>query len=460
MNFPGLHHHCFWSPSVTKTLVVSVLVLSVVFICDSESIECWSYVTINVKNITLRPCFGTLCQCNESKSIADCSSNKGRLLFVPQFPMLVKKLNFSNNGLQNITRDDFFLNVSHVTLLDLYNNRLESFSSAAFLRLHNLTVLLIGGNKFPFPYLRTIFSIPTIRTLDILCGGFRSLPGNTFVNSSLKNLWLSWNSVHDLKMKYLQPLSCLTDFRMWHNHLYSLQTARMPCLKYVDLAVNRMFHFPKTCHQDSNESFFPMLRFLNLEYNQISVIKDPVCLPSLRFLYLRYNRFDKYPTGTFSLSRFPSLQYLELLGMQARFRTMSAYAFNNSGLIKIGMSYNNIDFSRDVVDSYAFGGCTNLSQLDLSSNNFQYVSNIRCYRLFNPLKSLQILDLSNTKIEMIQLSSSALHIIQGLYLNQNYIAVLPDGIFDHLPKLEALDLSGNRLSRISSKTFSQRTRER
>ncbi|PVD39148.1 hypothetical protein C0Q70_01776 [Pomacea canaliculata] len=44
---------------------------------------------------------------------------------------------------------------------------------------------------------------------------------------------------------------------------------------------NRLFDFPQTCDVVTDEPFFPNLKYLVLDQNMISSIKDPVCLPEL-----------------------------------------------------------------------------------------------------------------------------------------------------------------------------------
>jgi len=48
--------------------------------------------------------------------------------------------------------------------------------------------------------------------------------------------------------------------------------------------------------------------------------------------------------------------------------------------------------------------------------------------------------------------------LSRLYLRGNGIRSLPDGTFDVLPNLQYLDISGNKISTVSEKTFSKDTR--
>ena len=157
-----------------------------------------------------------LIQCRCSNYIEDCSANFGRLTYLPQlWPPAPQALNFSNNGLLRLDDPQFFFNISskNLWLLDLYNNNMTYLEPEGITRLHNLTTILIGGNRLGYENLRvSVFSLPTLTKLDIKCGGLGVIPPGYFdgtLADNLQHLDMSWNTISSLDMEVLQPLKRL-----------------------------------------------------------------------------------------------------------------------------------------------------------------------------------------------------------------------------------------------------------
>ena len=288
------------------------------------------------------------------------------------------------------------------------------------------------------------------------CGVLQSDPA-----VSLLYMDLSWNKVKTLDMHALQPLRNLQKFTLWHSHLYQLQTAYMSSLEYLSFHQNGLQDFPATCKSGTKQTLFPSLTELILDFNVISTIPDPVCLPKSEILSLACNRILYLSSYMFSISRFPSLSKVELTRMHGKFKQMKAYAFNNSRLAQIGLGVNYVDFSSSVVDSDIFAGCSGLRTLYLSYNNFKNVPDEKLHRLLRPLPRLEILHLAQAQIESITCDTFR-HLFQlkRLYLYRNALSSLPDGAFDRLPSLRYLSIGSSRISKISSNTFGAQTRKR
>ncbi|XP_025089275.1 slit homolog 3 protein-like [Pomacea canaliculata] len=393
------------------------LLMLFICVCNSQGVHvdhCW-VDTYNGEFMS--PCFDEgRCRCNNIT--ADCSSNNGSLTYVPRLPVEAQVFNFSNNNLSHIP-DGFFSNVSQVWLLDLCQNGLTSLSPRAFQELQKLTTLLLNGNSLVYQALTPVFHVRSLKKLEILCNNLSSMDLETFSNNSLGELMLlnvSLNNIGSLYMKILEPLKGLRYFIAQQNKLYNLTTSRLKNLLFLDLQNNRLFDFPQTCDVVTDEPFFPNLKYLVLDQNMISSIKDPVCLPELLNLTLSFNRFLTFESNTFGNARFPRLENLELAQMEDKIVGIERFAFNNSQLKYLGLALNFINLSsQTVLHDDAFGGI-------ISGDTF------------SPFVSLE-----------------------SLYLYGNLIRFLPDGCFSALTKLKVLVLNNNLISIISKGTFAQET---
>ena len=88
-------------------------------------------------------CFENKCRCKDD--LADCSQNHGDLTFIPRLPERVKFVNFSFNSVARLS-DNFFTNVTNITLFDISDSGLILIGTNAFQSLRNLTQLFISNN--------------------------------------------------------------------------------------------------------------------------------------------------------------------------------------------------------------------------------------------------------------------------------------------------------------------------
>ncbi|XP_076467960.1 toll-like receptor 4 [Babylonia areolata] len=463
-------------PSQTTKVNLMILVMTVVLplalgvgetaAVRKENFQCWS---VPVKPYLLtHPCYTVdqhvLCRC--SNTTLDCSSNSGRLNYIPNVFRGAQVLNFSYNELHRLQNEDFFHNVSmSLRVLDLFNNDMTFITPTAFRHLHKLKVVLIGGNNLSYEQLKPVFSIPTVNVVKVMCGNLGAIPLDYFNKThslNLEVLNLSWNNIRTLDMHTLQPLQKLWKFHLWSNELSSLHTDSLPFLEDLGLHKNRLYEFPATCKDGTmNESLFPKLRSLDLSKNPISSIPDPVCLPRLVHLDLSYTVILSFSAKLFSASRFPVLKQLFLNQMESKIKEINAYAFNNSGLQMLGIGYNLLDFSINEVSEDMLAGCVGLTQLYLTNNNFKKVSKDKLHRLLRPVHNLEVLYMAVLQIDSIS-SDTFINLprLTSLFLYGNLLFSLPDGAFDHLPRLQYLSLNSNHISKITSYTFSLQTQQR
>ena len=323
--------------------------------------QCWPYPVVPHPYAVRYPCYEDKCHC--SNLTADCSSNAGTLHFIPHLADSIQILNFSNNGLTPIDGEEFFVNVStNVWLVDLYNNGLTFIAPGAFQSLKKLTRLLIGGNRLDYSALASVFNVTTLETLDIMCGGLGLIPSELFDRHPmpvLTYLDLSFNEIRQLDMQVFQPLKRPSHFWLWDSKLSDLKTGYMPSLSLLGLHKNSLTDVPVTCDNAASRSLFPNLTMLHVDFNDISSIHDPICLPKVQFLNLQYNRFNYLAADTFANRKFPALTQLWVSQMEGKWVKVAPLAFTNSALTYLRFGYNKLDFSV-TVDVRAFEGCPHI----------------------------------------------------------------------------------------------------
>ncbi|KAK7089476.1 hypothetical protein V1264_025014 [Littorina saxatilis] len=404
-----------------------------------------------------------LCRC--SNTTLDCSSHYGNLTYVPYDEGSFRILNFSNNALRRISSTDFFANVSDtVRVVDLFKNNLVHIVPGVFDRLSKLEWLQLGGNPLSFKDVFAVNFPATVKNLDVQCMGYLEVgppdKGVNFSSSSVTQLNMNLNSIESLDMAAFNVTPILSTLFLRHNKLYNLTTALTSNLLHLNLGRNRLFHFPRTC-TSTNDSLFPELVYLTLDFNMISCI-DHVCLPKVQHLELSYNLFQYIMSDTFSQRNFPSLKKLTLFEMQTKMRNIARYAFNHSALENLDLAKNALDFANAaVVDSYAFVGCTGLSHLQIGSNNFESVSKEKFSHLFGSLTKLTVLDIGESKVGLLYSETFASFTgLTWLYLYGNALTYIPDGAFDGMQSLTFLHMDSNRIQTISQFTFGKKVAKR
>ncbi|XP_070187420.1 toll-like receptor 2 isoform X1 [Littorina saxatilis] len=444
-------------------LILALALGSVEVNCRSQSPSCWDS---GLKfSFPIDVCYGVgVCRCDNFT--ADCSSNPDSLTFIPDLNRSYKYLNFSNNNVTSISDVSFFVNVSRdVEIIDLHSNGLTNIAEGVFHGLDNLTTLLLGGsNQFGYKAMPALLSVPSLMSVRMRCLNLGPIPQYTFQGayaSQLRYIDLSWNHLGSMNMSVLQPLQNLTNITLWQNEIYDLQTAYIPSLSKLDLSVNRLYDFPKTCsNKGDSSSLFPNLKHISLDKNMIQCIDDPVCLPNVRVIWLKYNHFEHFRNGTFRAERFPALHELEIMQMENKIIGMEPFFINNSAVERVNFVLNNVDFSKKYVHPDMFGGCTNVNYLNLRGNSFQDVSVKKFHHMMRPMEhSLRILSLSGTGLTQIPRNMfSRLRHVTELYLYKNRFMSIPDGAFDNMHRLWKVILDNNLIQTISETTFSEKIR--
>lgn len=109
-----------------------------------------------------------------------------------------------------------------------------------------------------------------------------------------------------------------------------------------------------------------------------------------------------------------------------------------------GNSWEQWDLSGQKLKSLPQDLVTHVTCVDLQRNKLKRVTGISRFT------RLMELNLSRNKIVEISLEMHNLHTLETLYLNQNNIRSIPEGIFPRLRRLKFLNISANRLARLPS----------
>nr|XP_046250861.1 probable serine/threonine-protein kinase roco5 isoform X2 [Scatophagus argus] len=109
-----------------------------------------------------------------------------------------------------------------------------------------------------------------------------------------------------------------------------------------------------------------------------------------------------------------------------------------------GNSWEECDLSGQKLKSLPRELLTHVKGLDLQRNKLKRMTGISRFT------NLMELNLSRNKIMEFSQEMSNLCQLESLYMNQNNIRLIPEGIFPHLRKLKFLKLSSNRLSKLPS----------
>nr|QNL15315.1 toll-like receptor 11 [Littorina littorea] len=402
-----------------------------------------------------------LCRCHGNEE--DCSRNFGRLTFVPQTPDGLTFLNFSYNKLTSVPSDDFFLNVTNITVLDLGNNGLKTISLGAFRPLSRLVTLLLSHNyKLTYDSLRPVFEVSRLKYLDLRHNKLPPPPADLFVRYQLPRLrilYLHENFFHNINMSVFTPLPSLSYLGLANNGISFLSTDYFPHLSTLHVGQNNLESFPRTCMDNGGPSLFPNLKQILLVSNRLSRIDGEVCLPKLEYLNLQRNHFHTYYTDDFNEARFPSLQSLNLASMRTKNSGIQRYAFRSTSMQVITLLFNNINVSN--IDNESFAGLPNIRTLQLSHNYFETVSVDKFAELFGNLTTLVKLYMCAGRLKVISAKMlSRFKSLNKLVLCQNRLTSLPDGVLDGLVNLQVLDMGANQISVVKETTFSQNTRDR
>ena len=384
--------------------------------CDMKNLE---FLDLSDLDLDVFPSHCFKCESDTSKVKAIDISNS-KLRDVPKGSLdplsSLTSLNLANNLLGELHETSFEGGVSLMDL-NLSDNALKYLikDTDFCTLLPNLRTLYLRRNEFDLFDFQELRNCKLIEVLDISSNNISSLSGSVSNLTSLKYLNISSNNLKTFHFD-LQDLSRLETLDISYNHLSKLAEDKVAGLEsLIELYINHNY-FNESDNFPDFFKFFPSMKVLDIQYNQITHI----------------------PVNSFA-----ELSNLTIL-----------YINDN----KITNLYND-----------SFAGLGNLKQLNLDNNALGSLP----FSVFKPLVSVEHVSLSNNRLLTVNIKfwpSS----LQFLDLGDNHLVSLPDGLqhtnIKHLnmtnnslnvfntkgeilKNLETLDLSRNRLLNLSESTF-------
>lgn len=390
-------------------------------------------------------------------------------LFLQSLPNLYD-INLANNNL-----DGYFVFYSpNITVvnLDISNNKI---STLLISNLTNLFSLSIYGN----PLVSTKIYNSSIRILS-----FWNSKMNELI---LKNLnFLSWLNLYDLQIIEfsLVNLPVLETLFLKNLTMSTLPFINLPSLIRLEITGTIVQYFPNIeVHSNlkylilTNSSLsylppevfliFPNIQTLDVSSNSLSSLNFPNLYPSLTGLYLSKNKFQSFPQTLLSL--LPNLNFLDLSKNLIQDISVNSLA----KLVKLDLTFNFLkNITRDTLKNLP-----SLALLYLNNNQIQSVELYNLPKLSQVNLSLQTLNLTNNKLNPTEiiLSDDIIFKLFDLFLDSNNLTNLPVNFFDSyinlrrlslknslltnfsiskIPYLNNLDISFNKISKISLKNLS------
>ena len=326
-------------------------------------------------------------------------------------------LDLSHNELDKLDQS-LFAGLNQLQILSLRHNRIHTVGPHTFADQLNLHILYLSHNRIETLHPRSLQGMPTLSSLSLNNNRLRSLHRNTLRNcTGLRDLSINANKLSEVS-RAIRVLSQLNT---------------------LDLGENNIAHL-------KNESFKGLsnLYGLRLASNGLKELHGVVfdSVPTLHVLNLADNGIEKMSATIFK--KLTKLRVLRLDGN--RLEDLNGLLTTQNELRWLNISANNLQwFDYGLISK-------SVRWLDLHSNNLEDLGN---YYKLNEGYSLQSLDASNNRIANLT-SMSLLKSIEYLRLNNNQIRYVEPGTFEGKEKLKHVELTHNRIEKLSLSALSLR----
>ncbi|XP_055589039.1 toll-like receptor 13, partial [Uranotaenia lowii] len=376
-------------------------------------------------------------------------------------------INISYNRLETIEPKSF-INCANMTVLDLSHNLIKSIPRTAFdettyasewILTHNLLtnmsqiplanmtglrVLNVSFNNIVEIPKNTFPKLYELHTIDMSNNNISFIYNAVFQNLlSMRNLNLSYNALEKIGPSMFGTLPTLLDLDMSHNSLKDITRgalAKISGVRFLNMAYNkleRIFQIPISLNR------------LDLAHNEINEIPDKTwpTMNALLYLDLSFNKLqNNLPRGSFA-----GLLTLQTLNLESNGITeIPRDSLSDLGTVQyLHLRDNNIT----VLPKAAFGNLPILFQVELMNNGLTNVSE----KAFEGLLQLLTLNMSDNAISHIPNDAFyGLVSLRKLDISRNLITSIDNktnGLLDACLSLEEIDLSHNRFSFVTKKTF-------
>lgn len=337
----------------------------------------------------------------------------------------LQHLNLRDNRLTSLAKDTF-QGLDRVQHVNLDSNRIVSVEVAAFQHLTSLAVLVLSNN--PLATLSTLdFFGSRLQYIDVSNIGITRVP--QALTQFVRDLRLAKNSITEIHRGDLDSYPNLGLLVLDDNGLELLEEdalGRHECLGCLWLNGNKLKNIPL--------SLPPALKSLYVEENQITELRegDFTSLVNLEQLLLQRNQI-----ASIAPNAFHELTSLKTLDLQANQLT------NLTGRIFASLvSLDTLDLSQNPILTLGADVLTGLTSVKvLQMSRIHSTAVVMPEVLFDPLKSLQILEMYGSPVLVGRLVNTTrmLHSLRGvreLNIMHNDLTALRPDFPAFFPKLQ------------------------
>ncbi|KAM7341810.1 leucine-rich repeats and immunoglobulin-like domains protein lambik isoform 1-T7 [Cochliomyia hominivorax] len=386
-------------------------------------------------------------ECKCLNDYFDCG--KKHLDRVPSLPNYVKTIDFIGNKLNDSTVLQI-KNLPELNKLVLKRNQLETVPK--FMGLNSLKILILTHNRIQKISSEALAALPKLKVLDLSKNYLHTVESSYFPKPNrLAHLVLNGNEIASISENAFENLSDLIDLELNNNRLTLLPAGvfeHLTKLRKLSLNYN---------HLEINWSTFrglTSLQKLFLKSNNIRALQDGVfyVMTAIETIELDHNYISSLSRqGLFNLTK---LHHLSLSNNSISRIELDTWEFTQS-LITLDLSHNNIsEFKPQHLDCLQ-----RLKHLNLGHNKIQYLME----NTFDCVKNLEDLNLRRNKLSWIiedpgaSPPFKALRKLKKLDLYGNNLKQINTKSLSGLVNLESLNLGGNALASIQSGAFDHMT---
>ncbi|XP_065370410.1 leucine-rich repeats and immunoglobulin-like domains protein 3 [Calliphora vicina] len=386
-------------------------------------------------------------ECKCLNDYFDCG--KKHLDRVPALPNYVQIIDFIGNKLNDSTVLQI-KNLPELNKLVLKRNQLETVPK--FVGLSSLKQLSLAHNRIQKISAEALAALPKLKALDLSKNYLHTVESSYFpATNRLAHLILNGNEIASITESAFENVSDLLDLELNNNRL-----SLLPAGVFENLAKLRKLSLNYN-HLEINWSTFrglTSLQKLFLKSNNIRALQDGVfhVMTAIETIELDHNYISSLSRqGLFNLTK---LHHLSLSNNSISRIELDTWEFTQS-LITLDLSHNNIsEFKPQHLDCLQ-----RLKHLNLGHNKIQYLME----NTFDCVKNLEDLNLRRNKLSWIiedpgaSPPFKALRKLKKLDLYGNNLKQINTKSLSGLSNLESLNLGGNALASIQSGAFDHMT---
>jgi Leucine-rich repeat (LRR) protein len=319
----------------------------------------------------------------------------------------LSNLSLANNEIDSMENNSFLTEPFESHLIELYlsNNKLSKIHRELFNGLSKLEILCLANNLITEIGVDTFEKIPKLKQLHLHSNNIKVIHNEMFLDKL------------DLEVLYLYQNNIESIEIIPFNSLYSLKKLHLFSNKITNIKIGNFIHLVK-------------LEELMINKNEINSfeISTFTGLGNMARLDLSGNKIKELVNGVFNslknLKRL-DLHLNDILGIETNvFKDL------------LNLNYLNLD-SNKITSLKQIQFHQNLSELSIRSNMLSYLNEINS-------NGLKFFYASNNLIQSINLNNS-MPILEHLDVSQNRLIKISENSFVGLKKLRFLNLSGNKL---------------